>query len=298
MEPNDKITISVDPEAGFCFGVVRAINALDAELDKNEDLYCIGEVVHNEEEIHRLKEKGLSIINVEELKKLKNKKVVIRAHGEPISTYEIAKKNDLEIIDATCPIVLQLQTKIRKYYDEVKDQNGQIVIYGKAKHPEIIGLNGQTENSAIILENENDIDKIDFNKPIRLFSQTTSNIDCYSRIINEVKRRKAMSEDMSAEGLKIFDTICRKVSNRARHIVDFAKKNNVVIFVSDKKSSNGNYLFDICKSANPNCYFISETSEIKKEWFDNAKNIGVSGATSTPGWLMEDVLNKINELVN
>lgn len=294
----EKINIIVDPDAGFCFGVIRAIDVLDNMLDISNDIYCLGDVVHNEEEIKRLQNKGLKIIDHESVKTLKNKKVVIRAHGEPQSTYDIAKNNNIDVTDATCPIVLQLQAKIRKQYKTIKEHNGQIVIYGKIKHPEVIGLNGQTEDNAIIIENISGIDKIDFNKPIRLFSQTTSNTDRYKEIIEEIKRRKAESDDKSGSGLEVFETICTKVSNRAKHIKDFAKNNCVVIFVSDKKSSNGKYLYQICKSVNKNCHFISNASEIRKEWFRNVEKIGISGATSTPSWLMEKVADEIKKVAN
>ncbi|MCD4679724.1 MAG: 4-hydroxy-3-methylbut-2-enyl diphosphate reductase, partial [Bacteroidales bacterium] len=193
---------------------------------------------------------------------------------------------------------LRLQALIRKQYEEIKEHHGQIVIYGKPKHPEVIGLNGQTNNSGIIVENKNDLDKIDYNKPIRLFSQTTGNIEGFDSIIKEIKKRKEKSSNTSEFELEIFDTICRKVANRANQIREFAKKNDLVIFVSDKKSSNGKYLFGICKSVNKNSYYISDKSEIKKEWFRDVLNVGISGATSTPGWLMEEVSNKIKEIIN
>ncbi len=289
--------ITIDPDSGFCFGVVRAIKAVDNELNKKQQLYCLGDIVHNGEEVTRLQQRGLHIIDHEDLEMLKNHKVIIRAHGEPRSTYKIAKMNNIELIDATCPIVLRLQALIREQYEKIKDHQGQIVIYGKPKHPEVIGLNGQTDNSGIIVENKNDLDKIDYSKPIRLFSQTTRDIEGFDTIIMEIKNRKEKSSNTSEFELEIFDTICRKVANRANKIREFAKKNDLVLFVSDKKSSNGKYLYGICKSVNQESYYISDKSEIKKEWFDGIDKIGISGATSTPGWLMEEVSSEIKKII-
>ena len=294
----EQIKVTIDPDSGFCFGVVRAIKAVDNELNATKQLFCLGDIVHNGEEVARLQHRGLNIIDHNDLENLKDQKVIIRAHGEPRSTYEIAEKNNIQLIDATCPIVLRLQALIRKQYEEIKEHHGQIVIYGKPKHPEVIGLNGQTNNSGKIVENKNDLDKIDYNKPIRLFSQTTGNIEGFDSIIKEIKKRKEKSSNTSEFELEIFDTICRKVANRANQIREFAKKKDLVIFVSDKKSSNGKYLFGICKSVNKNSYYISDKSEIKKEWFRDVLNVGISGATSTPGWLMEEVSNKIKEIIN
>jgi len=294
---NDKVKITIDPDSGFCFGVVQAINAVDNELNVTKQLFCIGDIVHNSAEVSRLQDRGLKIINHDDLNNLKNQEVIIRAHGEPLSTYEIARENNVKIIDATCPIVLRLQAKIRDQYEKAKENQGQIVIFGKQQHPEVIGLNGQTNNSCIIIESENDLDKIDYSKPIRLFSQTTSDIGGFDSIVREIKERKKLSGKTSKSELEIFDTICRKVANRSSQIQEFAKKNDLVIFVSDKKSSNGKHLFGICKSVNQNSHYISDKSEIKKEWFGNINNIGISGATSTPGWLMEEVSNEISRII-
>ena len=289
--------ITIDPDSGFCFGVVQAINAVDKELNATKHLYCIGDIVHNSAEVARLQDRGLKIINQDELKQIKDQEVIIRAHGEPQSTYEIAKENNVKIIDATCPIVLRLQDKIRDQYEKARVNKGQIVIFGKKQHPEVIGLNGQTNNSCIIIESENDLDKIDYTRPVRLFSQTTSDIEGFDSIVKEIKKRKEKTGRISDSELEIFDTICRKVANRSSQIQEFAKKNDLVIFVSDKKSSNGKYLFGICKSVNSRSYYISDQSEIKKEWFEDIDTIGISGATSTPGWLMEEVSNMIKRII-
>lgn len=293
----EKLKVTIDSDSGFCFGVVRAIKAVDNELNTTKQLYCLGDIVHNGEEVSRLQNRGLNIIDHDELNNLKDHKVIIRAHGEPRSTYVIAKKNNIQLIDATCPIVLRLQALIRKQYEKIKKHQGQIVIYGKPKHPEVIGLNGQTKNSGIIIENKDDLDKIDYSKPIRLFSQTTRDIEGFNSIVREIKNRKEKSSNTSEFELEIFDTICRKVANRASQIKEFAKKNDLVIFVSDKKSSNGKYLFGICESVNKKSHYISDKSEIKKAWFFDVETVGISGATSTPGWLMEEVSNQIKSMI-
>eukprot|EP01029_Cantina_marsupialis_P012759 TRINITY_DN2819_c0_g2_i6.p2 TRINITY_DN2819_c0_g2~~TRINITY_DN2819_c0_g2_i6.p2 ORF type:complete len:615 (-),score=106.34 TRINITY_DN2819_c0_g2_i6:8629-10473(-) len=280
------MNIEIDPNAGFCFGVVNAINKAEETLKKEEQLYCIGDIVHNSIEVDRLKKLGLNTIDHDEFENLKGKKVLFRAHGEPPLSYKTAKKNKIEIIDASCPVVLNLQKRIKKAYQEINKSNGQIVIYGKKGHAEVNGLVGQTEGNAIVVEQARDLKKINPELPVVLFSQTTKTIEGFTKIAEKLK--KTVKADV-----KINDTICRKVSNRVPLIKEFAKKHDIVIFVSGKKSSNGKLLFDECKKVNPNSHFISGTDELDMDWFDSGKSVGVSGATSTPAWLMNKVVEHI-----
>jgi len=291
------LEVTIDPHSGFCFGVVNAIQVAETELTKNNHLYCLGDIVHNTEEVSRLKKKGLEIIDHQLFEKLYNCKVLIRAHGEPPETYRIALQNNIELIDASCPVVLKLQTRIRKGYEEMKFVNGQIVIYGKEGHAEVRGLAGQTQNKAIIINNINDLDKIDYSKPIRLFSQTTQSTKGFNELIAGISHR-VNNTDYSQHGTFLaFDTICRQVANRAPHLKKFSANHDVIIFVSDKKSSNGLFLFEICNAENPNTYLVSSQNEIIHSWFQNANSIGICGATSTPMWLMEQVANYINNII-
>ena len=287
--------VSIDPSSGFCFGVDSSIEVAEAELLNDGALYSLGEIVHNKEEMDRLAEKGLIIIDHENLSNSKEIKVLVRAHGEPPSTYEIARKNKIKLVDTTCPIVVKLQQRIRKAFLEMKKVNGQVVIYGKKGHPEVNGLNGQTDNSAILIENPGDICKIDFDKPIRLFSQTTKSTEIYLGIVDEIKRK---SEKFDAQSSFFIpkNTICHQVSGRVPSLNKFCSENDVVVFVSGKNSSNGKYLFSVCKSINPNSYHISSPKEIDKKWFAGFAKIGISGATSTPKWLMENVAHKIGHI--
>src|SRR5688572_7093409 len=282
--------ITIDSESGFCFGVVFAIQMAEAELDESGTLYCLGDIVHNNMEVERLSRKGLKIINHEQLRQLHDCKVLIRAHGEPPETYQIAIKNNIELIDASCPVVLKLQNRVRSSFEEIRKHNGQVVIYGETGHAEVNGLVGQTGGEAIILTGEQDIDKIDFTRPVYLFSQTTKSTEGFNhirKVIEEkVKQNKGFIE---SEDFVANDTICRQVSNREPQLEKFAKQHDVILFVSGKKSSNGKALYGVCKSVNPNTYFVSETIEIQPEWFQNAQSVGICGATSTPMWLMEDV---------
>ncbi len=287
----DNVIVEIDKGSGFCFGVVNAIQKAEEELAKGEILYCLGDIVHNSHEVERLQEKGLITIDHEALRGLRNAKVLLRAHGEPPETYELAKENNIEIIDATCPVVLQLQRKIKKMHDFPNADDLQIIIYGKIGHAEVNGLVGQTHHRAIVIESLADLDKIDFNKNIRLYSQTTKSLDGFSAIVEEIKER--LNPNASFES---FDTICRQVSNRLPNIREFAGKHDVVLFVSGKKSSNGKVLFEECRKVNPNSYLIEDAGEMKEEWLDNAASIGICGATSTPKWLMEEVEQQIHRL--
>jgi 4-hydroxy-3-methylbut-2-en-1-yl diphosphate reductase len=282
--------ITIDTQSGFCFGVVNAIRAAEKELEEVDSLLCLGDIVHNNAEVNRLKDKGLEVIEHEQLHKVKNKKVLIRAHGEPPETYKNAKNNNIKLIDATCPVVIKLQERIRRGYEEIQTQNGQIVIYGKEGHAEVNGLVGQTNNNAIIINHPDDIEKIDFSRPIRLYSQTTQSIDGFKLIVSLIKERLRKNNDTKNEFVAI-DSICRQVSHRAPHLREFAQKFQLIIFVSGKKSSNGLALFAECKKANPHSYLISDIEDIENDWFKDIESIGICGATSTPMWLMEKLAN-------
>lgn len=276
--------VEIDKRSGFCFGVINAIKSAEEELENSEKLYCLGDIVHNGMEVERLEKMGLISISNEEYFKLKDCKVLIRAHGEPPETYEHAAKNNIELIDATCPVVLTLQEKVKHSYNSKITNNGQIVIYGKNGHAEIVGLNGQTKHNAIVIENLDDVNKIDMSRPVSLYSQTTKRIEDFYKLAEVVK-----SKIDPGVQLEIKDTICRQVSNRVPNLKKFAANYDLVLFVAGKKSSNGQYLFSICKEENPNSFIISQTEEINKEWFSGKESVGICGATSTPNWLMEDV---------
>jgi len=285
------IEVEIDKGSGFCFGVVTAIESAERELDNTDILYCLGDIVHNSLEVERLREQGLRTIGHDEFSTLKGKKVLLRAHGEPPSTYEIAKQNNITIVDATCPVVLQLQKKIHKCYQATRENNTQLVIYGKKGHAEVNGLVGQTEGTAIVIEKIEDLDRLDFSRDICLFSQTTKSLDGFRKIVEEIYKRK--TEDTRFE---YHDTICRQVANRLPNIKAFASSHDWVYFVAGRKSSNGKMLFEECRKANPNTLFISEVSEITEPLPEGVRRVGVCGATSTPKWLMEEVAVRIKEL--
>jgi len=289
------MNISIDPYSGFCFGVERAIKLAENELAENDSLYCLGDIVHNQKEIDRLNKIGFQTIDYDRYNNSKNIKVLIRAHGEPPSTYKHAKKNNIEIIDATCPVVLKLQQRIKNAYEEMKESNGQVIIFGKKNHPEIVGLEGQTGNTAIVVESSDDLDKLDYLKSLRLFVQTTKSTDDFKAIVQEIKKRISVAKSDQGN-FKYYNTICGQVSNRVSQLKKFCRDNDVIIFVSGKKSSNGKYLYDICKSVNPGSHHISSETELEKNWFKNAQSVGISGATSTPKWLMEKVAREITIL--
>lgn len=275
------LTIEIDNGSGFCFGVTTAISKAEEELAKGSTLYCLGDIVHNGMEVERLTEKGLVTINHDDLRSLHNAKVLLRAHGEPPETYEIARRNNIDIIDATCPVVLQLQRRIKKQYDANPD--AQIVIFGKKGHAEVLGLVGQTNNSAIVIEHFNGVEKLYFSRDIYLYSQTTKSLDEFHRIIDYIQ------EHISPQAkFKSFDTICRQVANRMPNISSFASRHDLILFVSGRKSSNGKVLFNECKRVNPNSYQIERAEEIDLDWLKDINTIGICGATSTPKWLMEE----------
>lgn len=290
-----QMNIEIDSNSGFCFGVVNAIQLAETELDKAEKLYCLGDIVHNSAEVERLKTKGLVTINHDELKNLKNCKVLLRAHGEPPETYKIALENNIQLIDASCPVVLKLQKNIKLGFDEILEKGGQVVIYGKEGHAEVNGLVGQTNGKAIVIGGKEDLDKIDFSKPINLFSQTTKSIEGFYEIEKEIRKRMIEKQGNDNVLLISNDTICRQVSHRQPQLQEFAKKHDVIIFVSGKKSSNGKMLYQVCKEENPNTFFVSDENELDKSWFVKAQSVGICGATSTPRWLMEKIARVIQE---
>ena len=284
--------ITIDKQSGFCFGVVNAIKKAEEELSQSGTLYCLGDIVHNEEEVTRLSNLGLITINHEQFTQLHNAVVLLRAHGEPPETYEIARKNNITIIDASCPVVLRLQSKIKKKHEDNLDT--QIVIYGKKGHAEVIGLEGQTNNEAVVVENESDLHKLDFARPIALFSQTTKSVDGFNSLV------KKITNNSHGKTFEYYDTICRQVANRIPDIREFATQNDVVFFVAGVKSSNGKVLHQHCKEANNNTYFVSSASEINDEQIINCKNkkVGICGATSTPLWLMQACAELIKDKLN
>ena len=285
------IEVEIDKGSGFCFGVVTAIESAERELNNTDILYCLGDIVHNSLEVERLQAHGLRTIDHREFSALKGKKVLLRAHGEPPSTYEVARQNDITIVDATCPVVLQLQRKIHKSYQESRINNTQLVIYGKKGHAEVNGLVGQTEGTAIVVEKIEDLDRLDFGRDICLFSQTTKSLDGFRKIVEEIYQRKAENARF-----EYHDTICRQVANRLPNIKAFASSHDWIYFVAGIKSSNGKMLLEECRKANPNTIFISEVKEITEPLPAGVRRVGVCGATSTPKWLMEEVAVRIQEL--
>lgn len=285
--------ISIDPHSGFCFGVVHAIEVAERELKKEPILYCLGDIVHNNMEVDRLRGMGLIIINHEDLEKMHDCKVMIRAHGEPPETYKTAIHNNIELIDASCPIVLNLQNIIHQGYLEMREKNGQVVIYGKEGHAEVNGLNGQTNGTAIVVNDVTSLSKIDFSRPVRLYSQTTKSKDGFNELSALIRQRMELAGTGEPVDFKVSDSICRQVSNRAGLLRDFASKFDIILFVSGKKSSNGLILYKVCMEVNPNTHFISGPEELNRDWFAHVTSVGICGATSTPRWLMEEVEKEI-----
>lgn len=277
--------VEIDENSGFCTGVVNAIQKAEKELERGE-LYCIGDIVHNNLEVERLKAMGLRTIEHEEFARLSHCRVLFRAHGEPPASYETAKVNGVEVIDASCPVVLNLQKKIRKAYESTKENGGQIVIYGKRGHAEVIGLVGQTNGEALVVENEDDLRQVDFSRPVILFSQTTKSLEGF-RMVTELMRKAG------GDAVTVHDTICRKVANRIPQLKVFARQHDVIIFVSGEKSSNGKQLFAVCREANPRTYFVQSAAEVVPDMTQGAESVGISGATSTPAWIMEEIRRKL-----
>ncbi len=280
--------IRIDDNAGYCFGVVKAIGAAEEELRRDGSLYCLGDIVHNSAEVERLSQKGLRVINHDTMRQLGGKKVLIRAHGEPPSTYRTADELGIHLVDATCPIVLALQSRIKRGYEEMKQCGGQVVIFGRPGHAEVIGLNGQTDGTAIIVSNPDEIDAIDFSRPIRLYSQTTKSREDYMRLTANIRQHLPESADFTA-----YDTICNSVAGRTKALAAFAREVDVLLFVAGANSSNGHYLYEYCRSVQPRTYLVGSAAEVQHEWLEGAESIGISGATSTPRWLMEEVAEQL-----
>ena len=283
------IQIEIDSGSGFCFGVTTAIKKAEEELAKGTKLYCLGDIVHNGMECERLSEMGLIIINHDDMRQLHNVKVLLRAHGEPPETYALARQNNIEIIDATCPVVLQLQRRIKEQYDESADK--QIVIFGKKGHAEVLGLVGQTQSTAIVIESFDEVKKLDFSRDIYLYSQTTKSLDEFHKIIDYIQSH--ISKDAT---FKSFDTICRNVATRMPNISQFATKHVLILFVCGRKSSNGKVLYNECLRVNPNTHLVEDPHEIQKEWLEGIETVGICGATSTPRWLMEQCRDAIQAM--
>lgn len=287
------MTIEIDQGSGFCFGVTRAINKAEEELARGSRLYCLGDIVHNGKECDRLKKMGLITIDHQEFEKLNDAKVLLRAHGEPPATYDTARKNRIEIIDATCPVVLHLQERIKKEFTSWDSQDKQIVIFGKKGHAEVLGLVGQTEGKAIVIETPEDISKVDLNKDIYLYSQTTKPLEGFRQIVEYIREHISPTATF-----QFYDTICRQVANRMPHIREFAARHDVILFVCGKKSSNGRVLFNECKNVNPQSYMIDAADEIDFNWLAGCQSVGICGATSTPKWLMEECKISIEQFLS
>lgn len=285
--------VEIDKHSGFCSGVVQAIKKAEDFLDGEHVLYTLGDIVHNNMEVKRLKNKGMKTISKEELAKLKNADVLFRAHGEPPSTYKLVRNRNIRLIDATCPVVLNLQARIKDVYNRNKDTDLQIVIFGKRGHAEVVGLLGQTDNTAIVIENISELGKLDYSRPIILFSQTTKSLDEFNEIIEIIKKSVNPGVDFEYK-----DTICRQVANRLPNLRKFAGLYDCILFVSGTKSSNGKELYEACRQVNEKTFFITSTEDVKKEMVDGMDKIGICGATSTPLWLMQDVKKTVKEYIN
>jgi 4-hydroxy-3-methylbut-2-enyl diphosphate reductase len=284
--------IDIDRKSGFCFGVTNAIQKAETELEEPGQLYSLGDIVHNDAEIGRLKALGLVTITREQYQTLRNCRVLIRAHGEPPETYEYARQNNITLIDATCPVVLKLQNRVKNTYRHLRQENGQLVFFGKIGHAETEGINGQIDNRAVVIQNKEELDKIDFDKPLELYSQTTMSISAFQEVAGLIREKAA-----NPEKVRIRDTICRQVANRGPHLRELSTRYDVVIFVSGRKSSNGAELYQICKEANPKTWFVEGPENLDAAWFNGARSTGICGATSTPMWLMEATAREIERLL-
>ena len=282
--------VEIDQYSGFCFGVVRAINEAEQALQSGS-VASLGDIVHNRMEVQRLESLGLQTISHADIPSLKGKRMLIRAHGEPPSTYDLAKHYGVEIIDATCPVVAALQRKVKSAYEEMMKVGGTVVILGKRGHAEVVGLTGQVDEKAIVVESEEDLEQVDFSRPIYFLSQTTQSVEKFNHLAEQMRQRLANKEMLTAD-----DTICRRVSSREEHLREFARQHDIVIFVCGRKSSNGKVLYSICRDENERSYNIEEASELQQEWFEGAESVGICGATSTPKWLMEEIANAISSM--
>ena len=289
--------VEIDKESGFCFGVQNAVEIAEHALCAGEKVFSLGSIVHNDKEVERLEALGLESINHEQFSNLKDCKVLIRAHGEPPLTYRTAERNNITIIEATCPIVKQLQLRIMRAWLKTRENNGQVVIFGKPGHAEVVGLMGQINNEGILVSVPSDLGKIDFTRPVSLFAQTTMGTSDYNTIADLI--RKSMQENGVADTdsmLRVNRTICGQVSNREPHLKEFAKKHKTIIFVSGRESSNGRMLYSVCRSINPDTHFVSSSEEIEKSWFEGKSSVGICGATSTPKWLIEKIRDFVSNL--
>ncbi|WP_373523135.1 4-hydroxy-3-methylbut-2-enyl diphosphate reductase [Aquiflexum sp.] len=289
--------VTIDKNSGYCFGVEFAIKMAEDEMEGSDRLYCLGDIVHNDMEVKRLSEKGLVVINRDQLQQLNDCKVLIRAHGEPPETYRTAIENNIELIDASCPVVLKLQHRVKTAFDKMEKEKGQIVIYGKKGHAEVIGLTGQTLEKAIVVMEDKDLEKIDFSKPVTLFSQTTKSTKGFYELKSKIEEKiKAEKGTLNELDFNANDSICRQVSNREPQLSKYAYENDVIIFVSGKKSSNGKALFQVCKGVNERSYFVENETEIDPNWLNSDDKVGICGATSTPMWLMEQVMQHLKSM--
>lgn len=281
-------TVEIDQGSGFCNGVVRAIRTAEDYLDKHPRLYSLGAIVHNSVELERLKSRGLEILDMERFSRLRNETVLIRAHGEPPATYELAKADGIDVIDCTCPVVLALQRKVREVHALMKECCGQVVIFGKRGHAEVNGLVGQTDGAAIVVGSPEDLSNIDFSRPIALFSQTTKDPEEYRSLAESIRARSS--------AVRVFDTICRQVASRHKSLVEFARSHSVILFVSGRESSNGKVLFDLCSSVNPRTYWLENASDLNRAWLRDGDTVGICGATSTPLWQLEELKSALLSL--
>jgi 4-hydroxy-3-methylbut-2-enyl diphosphate reductase len=289
--------IDIEPGSGFCFGVENAVKIAEEALKSGETVYSLGEIVHNDIEVHRLRDLGLVTITYDEFNILRDVRVLIRAHGEPPSTYMTAGRNNITIIEATCPIVHSIQERIKKVLISAREENGQIVIFGKEGHAEVVGLLGAANDKGLLITGIHDLDKIDYGRPVWLFAQTTKSMDEYDAIAEMIGQRLESVRPLNpGNHLRIYNSICRQVSGREARIKTFARQHDVIVFVSGRKSSNGRMLYEVCLNENKRSYFVSTTEEIKPEWFSGAVSAGVCGATSTPRWLIHDVADVVGRL--
>lgn len=279
--------VIIDDNSGFCFGVVRAIGEAESALERVGDVYSLGDIVHNRVEVQRLEQLGLHTISHEDMPRLEGRTLLIRAHGEPPRTYRMAEELGITVIDATCPVVARLQRRLREAYDKMQEVGGSVVLLGKRGHAEVIGLTGQADDDVVVVENEADLNNVDFTRPIYFLSQTTQSIALFNQLAEEIKARA------NGVTVNIDDTICRRVAGREALLADFSRSVDVVIFVSGRKSSNGRVLYEVCRGANPRSYNVEESSEIDWSWLEGAERVGICGATSTPRWLMEQVAEAI-----
>lgn len=289
------LKVQIDNKSGFCYGVIRAVKQAESYLKENDSLSSLGSIVHNTEEVNRLRSIGMGVIDHQKLNVLKNTTILIRAHGEPPSTYKTALENNVKIIDCTCPVVLKLQESIRAGYHIIKADGGTLLIFGKKNHAEVNGLLGQVNGDAIVIESSSDLDLLDFSKPTMIFSQTTKDIEEYESIIDQIKKL-TLEQGGLLEKVKSYSTICRQVSSRHPNLKEFASIHSVIIFVSGKESSNGKVLFKTCKSVNTRSYKIENCSEIENSWFNKNETVGVCGATSTPSWQLEEIAKCLERL--